>query len=716
MRCPHCRHANREGARCCDACGVALEESRACSRCGSPNSPGEPCCEACGASLFAAGSDPPRVADARAYTPRHLVEHVLTTRAALEGERKHVTVLFADIADSMSLAEGLDPEEWHGILDRVFDILARTVHRFEGTINQFTGDGVMAIFGAPVAHEDHARRACHAALASMEELEAYGHGLRERGLMLAARMGLNSGDVVVGKIGDDLRMDYTAQGHSVGLAARAERLAAPGTVLITEHTARLVEGFFAFADRGIRAMKGVSAPVRVFELQGIGPLRTRLDASARRGLSRLVGREAEIAWLDDILSRSVESGGQVVGVVGDAGVGKSRLCREFTERCRARGIAVYEAHCPAHGATVPWLAMREFVRSCLGLAGGEDPGAVRRAAEGLGADFADDVPPVLELLGIGGRAAPIPAAPPLAERAGAFLRRFVRARSARQGMLVLFDDLHWIDPASDAAMPALVSAVRDTRAVLVANFRPEYHPAWIGGSHYHQIALSPLGAAAARELLLDLLGPDVSLGGLSDRIRERTAGNPFFTEEVVQALAAGGTLAGERGAYRLTGPIETLALPVTVQSLLAARIDRLGEAAKQVLEAASVIGQEIDEPLLAAIADLGESDLGAALRELTAGEFLRPLPSAGSAYTFKHPLMREVAYRSQLAARRARLHAAVAGALEKLRPDRLGEQAALIAYHWEVSGMRFEAARWKRRAALRVANIKLRGQGRKKTP
>src|SRR5207249_5434227 len=251
---------------------------------------------------------------------------------ALEGERKQVSVLFADLVDSMRLAEGLDAEDWHRILDHVFEILTAEVHRFEGTINQFTGDGVMALFGAPIAHEDHARRACHAALSAMEELRAYASTLRARGLELSVRMGLNSGEVVVGKIGDDLRMDYTAQGHCVGLAARLEQLATPGTVLLTEHTARLIEGFFTLVDVGPRTLKGASTEVRIFELRGIGPLRTRLDTASLRGLSRLIGREAELIWLDGILSRSIESNGQVIGVVGDAGVGKSRLCLEFIER------------------------------------------------------------------------------------------------------------------------------------------------------------------------------------------------------------------------------------------------------------------------------------------------------------------------------------------------------------------------------------------------
>jgi class 3 adenylate cyclase len=718
MRCPHCRHENRESARFCEACGAALGHASACPRCGTLNPPGQSSCEACGASLSAAAGAPTRARDARAYTPPHLADKILTTRAALEGERKQVTVLFADVVDSMQLAEGLDPEEWHRILDRVFEILTRAVHRFEGTVNQFTGDGVMALFGAPVAHEDHARRACHAALAAMDSLRAYANALRARGLELAVRMGLNSGDVVVGKIGDDLRMDYTAQGHCVGLAARAERSAAPSTVLLTEHTARLVEGFFALADRGIRAMKGVSAPVRVFELRGIGPLRTRLDASSLRGFSRLIGREAELAWLDGVLTRAIESNGQVVGVVGDAGVGKSRLCLEFVGRCRARGVAVYEVHCPSHGATVPWLAIRDLLRSYFGLTGGEEAEAIRRDVRrqllALDRGFGDAVPLVFEVLGVGDPAGPEHPPQSVASRLAGFLRRFVRLRSAREPVAVLLDDAHWIDPASDELVREIAASTRETRTLLLANFRPEYRPMWIGGSHYQQLALAPLGDAASRELLRDLLGSDGSLGALAEHIRERTGGNPFFTEEVVQALAVSGSLAGERGAYRLAAPIDAIALPATVQSLLAARIDRLGERAKHVLQTAAVIGQEFDEPLLAEVTGLGDDDLGAALGGLEEGEFLRLLTlSLRPAYAFKHPLVREVAYRSQLNDRRARVHAAVATALEKLRADRLGEYASLIAHHWEASGMRFEAARWKRRAALKVANIKLRGRGRR---
>ena len=713
MRCPHCRHETRELARFCGACGASLESSIACPRCTALNPRGQKFCDSCGESLSPAVGAPVTPRDARAYTPRHLADKILTTRDALEGERKQVSVLFADLVDSMRLAEGLDAEDWHRILDHVFEILTAEVHRFEGTINQFTGDGVMALFGAPLAHEDHARRACHAALSAMEELRAYADTLRPDGLELSVRMGINSGEVVVGKIGDDLRMDYTAQGHCVGLAARMEQMAAPGTVLLTETTARLVEGFFALADAGLRSTKGVSAPIRVFELRGIGPSRTRLDAAGLRGLSRLIGRDEELSWLDGILSRSIGSDGQVVGVVGEAGVGKSRLCLEFVQRCRARGVAVYEVHCPTHGATVPWLAIRDLLRSYLGLAQGDGVEAIRRSVAqqlpALDAGFGDAVPLVLEVLGVSDAATPSHL-PRATSQLAAFMRRFFRLRSTNQPGMVLVDDAHWMDRASDDLVGEIAASVRGTRTLLLANFRPEYRPAWIGGSHYHQLALSPLGAEASRELLHDLLGSDSSLGELSARILERTGGNPFFTEEVVQALAASGSLVGARGAYRLTAPIDALALPATVQALLAARIDRLGEPAKRLLQSAAVIGKQFDEALLREVCGLvDEHDLDAALRALQEEEFLRLVTlSPQPEYTFKHPLMGDVAYRSQLGERRAQLHAAVATALEKLKADRLGEYASLIAHHWGASGMRFEAARWKRRAALRVASIKVR--------
>jgi class 3 adenylate cyclase len=692
---------------------VSLVATDPCGRCGAVNPAGHRFCDGCGERIVAA-----RVSGherALPSTPPHLAEKIRRGRV-LEGERKLVTVLFADVVQSMELAERVDAEEWHRVLDRFFQILAAGVHRFEGTIDHFTGDGIMALFGAPIAHEDHARRGCHAALDLVAALGEFASALGSRGLAFAVRIGINSGEVVLGRIGDDLDVEYTALGHTVGLAARMEQLAAPGTIYLTEHTARLVDGFFTLRDRGTPVMKGVTTPVRVYELVGPGPHRTRLDASRRRGFSRLVGREAELARIWRLLEQAIAGDGQVAGVVGDAGVGKSRVCLEFVERCRAQGIAVHEAHCPAHGA-VPLLPIRELLQSLLALDPDEaDAGlraSVRDRLAALDAGLADALPAALELLGV---ADDTVARGPVADREEAlfaFVRRVVAVLGASDPLVLLIDDAHWIDGASDAILRVVAGAIRGTRMLLLANFRAGWEASWMTGADGLLVPLAPLGQVAAQALVAELLGADPSITSLVEPICERTGGNPFFIEEVVQALAAAGTLAGRAGAYRLAAPPETLAIPATVQSLLAARIDRLGTETRTVLQIAAVIGKQFDEALLEAIAGLDGRTLRAALTALGEDEFVHELPGHPQArYAFRHPLTQEVAYHSQLGERRARLHGAVAAALERLRADRLGEHAELIAHHWEAAGMRYEAVRWRRRAALRVSSIRVAGRGR----
>jgi len=383
MHCDACGFENPEGMRFCGACGIALPI--ACGACGLGNPAGFKFCGSCGAPLAESGQSrvqsphsnaapvahsslPARPSSPASYTPKHLAEKILASRSAVEGERKRVTVLFADVKGSMDLAEQLDPEEWHRIMDRFFQILTDGVHRFEGTVNQYTGDGIMALFGAPIAHEDHAQRACYAALHLRDELRRYADELRvERALNFSVRMGLNSGEVIVGTIGDDLRMDYTAQGHTVGLASRMEQLAESGKVLLTEHTAKLVSGYLALRDLGRSRVKGVSEPLGIFELEGVGPLRTRLDVSRTRGFSRFVGRANEMAVLEGALERAHAGQGQVIGVVAEPGTGKSRLCYEFLQRCRSRGVDVYEAHAVPHGKAVPLLLILELTRAYLGI-------------------------------------------------------------------------------------------------------------------------------------------------------------------------------------------------------------------------------------------------------------------------------------------------------------------------------------------------------------
>jgi class 3 adenylate cyclase/broad specificity phosphatase PhoE len=647
----------------------------------------------------------------RDYTPKHLADKILQSKSALEGERKQVTVLFADVKGSMEISEQIDPEEWHGIMDRFFQILTEGVHRFEGTVNQYTGDGIMALFGAPIAHEDHARRGCYTALRLRDEVREYADELRvERGLNFGVRIGLNSGEVVVGKIGDDLRMDYTAQGHTVGLAQRMEQLAESGRICLSEHTAHLAEGYFALRDLGASRIKGVGEPLHVYELEGVGPMQTRLDVSRSRGFSRFVGRADELATLEATLERAVAGDGQVVGVVAEAGVGKSRLCFELAERCRARGIPVVEAHAVAHGKRVPFLPLLELLRSTFQIAQGDSEEAARRKIAGtlllLDREFDEALPLLFEFLDVGDPERRPPRMDPEARQRALFgiVRRIVQAQSAREPGVILIEDLHWIDGGSEAFLESLVGTLTGIPTLLLLNFRPEYHAAWMQKSYYQQLPLLPLAAEAIRELLLDLLGSDASLEGLADLIHERTAGNPFFIEEVVQSLSEGGSLEGSRGTYRLVAPVEELAVPATVQAALAARIDRLAEREKQVLQTASVIGKKFGEAVLERIADLPAIDLGEALHRLIGAEFLyEDALYPRVEYAFKHPLTQEVAYHSQLGERRARVHEAVARAIEELGSEQRGENAALIAHHWESAGDALEAARWHRRAGVWAA-------------
>src|SRR6266542_2595730 len=502
-------------------------------------------------------------------------------------------------------------------------------------------------------------------------------------------------------------MDYTAQGHTVGLAARMEQIAQAGSVYLTDDTAKLVSGFFALRDLGRLEVKGAQTPVHVYELTGLGTLRTKLEVSRARGFSRFVGRDEETASLEAALGQALAGNAQIVRVVADAGVGKSRLCYEFAERCRSKGIAVYEGHAAAHGKAIPFLTLLEYLRGYFGV-GQQDPAlAAREKIAGkillLDPELTEALPLLFDLLGVSDPQRPTPQMAPEARQRQLFasMRRLTHAQSRREPTVSLIEDLHWIDRGSEAFLENLVEALPGTRSLLVVNFRPEYHAAWMQRSYYQQLPLTPLTSEAINALLRDLVGADASVRTLPDLIRERTGGNPFFIEEVVQALVEDGSLVGVKGAYKLVKPIEKVAVPPTVQAVLAARIDRLESREKHLLQTAAVIGKKFAEPVLKHIAELPEAVLPESLGKLAAAEFIYEealYPQAE--YAFKHPLTQEVAYRSQLGERRSRTHAAVARAIAELYPEQLDEHAALLAHHWELAGEKVRAAEWHRRAAL----------------
>jgi class 3 adenylate cyclase/tetratricopeptide (TPR) repeat protein len=625
-----------------------------------------------------------------------------------DGERKQVTVLFADVSGSMDLAEQQDPEEWRKIMQRFFSTLADAVTKFEGTVDKFTGDGIMAIFGAPIAHEDHARRACYAALQMLDDVSEYAGELRRsKGLNFSTRIGLNSGEVVAGAIGSGAEGEYTAIGHTVGLAQRMEALAEPGRAYLTESTAELARGFMELEDLGEFEIKGASRPVRVFELAGIGSARSRLDLSRARGFSRFVGRTGEMAALDAALAEAERGDGAAVGIVAEPGIGKSRLCHEFVEGCRERGIEVFECQAQAHARSIPFMPVLQMLRSYFGILDSDPERIVREKIAGrtllLDPAFAEELPLLFDFLGVPDPERPLPQLS--AEARHRALRgavcRLVRAPGRHETMVALVEDLHWMDEGSATLLGELISSVEGTQTLAIVNFRPEYSAEWAGAPAYRSLALEPLGAADTREMLRDLAGDDPSLDGLGDLIHERTAGNPFFIEEIVRALAEAGNLEGERGAYRLARPVEEVVVPASVQTVLAARIDRLSPTAKRLLQAISVAGKEVNERALEMVSGLSEADdCDAALAELISGGFLYEAELYPErVFAFRHPLTREVAYGTQLAEQRAVTHAATARALIELNPDRYDELAALIADHMEEGGETLEAARWSARAA-----------------
>ncbi len=632
---------------------------------------------------------------------------VVTQPRTDDAERKQVTVLFADVNGSMDLAEQQDPEEWRKIMQRFFSLLADAVTEFEGTVDKFTGDGIMAVFGAPVAHEDHAQRACYAALRMLEKTAEYAAELRRaQGLNFSARIGVNSGEVVAGAIGGG-DGDYTAIGHTVGLAQRMEALAEPGRAYLTEHTAALATGFLECDDLGEFEIKGASRPIRVFRLEGVGAARSRLDLSRDRGFSRFVGREAEMRELWLALERAQAGEGGGIGIVAEPGTGKSRLCHEFAERCRAEGLEVFEAQAQSHGTSSPYLPVLQMLRSFFGI-GDRDPDQLAREriagrALLLDPELSAELPLLFDFLGVPepDRSTPVLSAEARQRALTDVVCRIVNAPTRRKTLVLVIEDLHWIDAGSEAMLASLLEAISATNTLVVVNHRPEYTPSWSEAPVYARLTLAPLEPAHTGELLRDLAGTDPSLDGLDEPIHERTQGNPFFVEEIVRELAESDHLQGEPGAYRLVRPIDDARVPVTVQAVLGARIDRLDPEAKQLLQVASVVGKEIGAEALGLTAGLEQEQIDSALRDLVGAGFLYEAELyPRRVLAFRHPLTREVAYGTQLADGRARTHAAAARATIKLEPERLDELAPLIAAHMEAGEELREAARWSARAAF----------------
>ena len=686
MKCPRCQHENPVGMKFCGECGARLET--ACSACGAVNPPGNKFCGQCGAALVQAIA-PTKFASPDAYTPKHLAEKILTSKSALEGERKQVTVLFADMKGSMELLADRDPEEARKFLDPVIEHMMEAVHRFEGTVNKVMGDGIMALFGAPLAHEDHAVRACYAALRMQESVRRHAAEVRRtEGVSIHIRIGLNSGAVVMRSIGNDLQMDYSAIGQTVHLASRLEQMATPGTTMLAADSLRLAEGYVQVKPIGPVHVKGMAEPVEAYELAGAGAARTRLQAAATRGLTRFVGRDAEIETLRQALEHSRAGHGQVVAVVGEAGVGKSRLFYEFTHSHRAVDWLIVESGSVSYGKATPYLPLIDLLKAYFKIQDRDNQREIREKVTGklltLDETLKSTLPALLSLLDVAVDDDAWQGLDPAERRRRTLeaIKRILLRESQVQPLLMVFEDLHWIDSETQAFLDNLIESVPTARFLLLVNYRPEYQHGWGSKTYYSQIRIDPLPPASAMEVLGALLGNDRALMPLKDLLIARTEGTPFFLEESVRTLVEMNVVGGERGNYRLVKPIESIQVPVSVQAVLAARIDRLTLEAKQLLQCASVIGKDFPFALLQAVAELPEENLRREIAHLQAAEFIyetRLFPDLE--YTFKHALTHDVAYGSLLQDRRRTLHAQIVEAIEKLYSDRLIEQVERLAHH-----------------------------------
>jgi class 3 adenylate cyclase/tetratricopeptide (TPR) repeat protein len=657
MRCPRCEHECAEGHKFCGQCGAKL-----------PHSPAMPAFRS-----------------AESYTPGHLARKILTARAALEGERKQVTILFADLKDSMELLADRDPEEARTILDPVLERMMEAIHLYEGTVNQVMGDGIMAIFGAPLAHEDHAVRACLAALRMQESVGQYADAVRRAaGVPIQIRVGMNSGEVVVRAIRNDLHMDYSAVGQTTHLAARMEQLATPGAIVLTEYTLRLVEGYVRVRPLGPTRLKGLDAPLAVYQVLGASPLRSRFQATVARGLGRFVGRHEELEQLRKDLERTL-SEGRVVALAGEPGVGKSRLALEVGRAAWAKRWRLLETGAAPYSKATPFTPIIGLLKTYFAIEEGDDDRTIReKVGRTLAPSLARAAPALLALLNV-----PLHDPewleldpPERRRRTLDAAQALLVEESTIQPLLLVFEDLQWIDSETQALLDSLVDILPTMRVLLLVTYRPEYQHAWANKPAYTQLRVDPLIPDSAAELLDALVGTHPELNALRALLINRAEGNPFYLEESVRTLVETRMLAGERGAYRLAGSFVDVPVPTTVRAVLAARVDRLATEDKHLLQSAAAIGHDVPLALLGTVTRLDEKTVRQGLARLQDAGFLyeagaTPEPQ----YTFKHALTQEVAYGALLHEQCRVLDERIVEAMERVYSGRLGEKMGRLAHH-----------------------------------
>ncbi|WP_201703801.1 AAA family ATPase [Paraburkholderia kirstenboschensis] len=714
MRCMKCGFENAVAASFCEQCGASL--ARICPKCGHELSPSAQFCRACGTPV---GRSPPPIH----YTPPHLAERILAEHAALKargetaGERKSVTVLFADLADSTALIRDLDPEDAHRLITPVVELMMGAVHHYEGYVAKSLGDGILALFGAPIAHEDHTQRALYAALRMQDEMRRHSNRFRlQPGIPLQIRVGINTGEVVVRSIRkDDLHTEYEPVGYTIHVAFRMQTIAAPSSILVSESSYKLAKGYFEFKALENTHVKGIPEPLAVYEVLGPGALRTRLQVAARLGLAQFVGRQTELGQLHHALEQATAGRGQIVALVGEAGVGKSRLLHEFKERSH-RGRLVLETFAVPHGKAFPYLPLIELLRNYFQITSQDDDRRCREKVTDkvltLERSLENLLPYLLYLLGISEPGSALAEMDSQIRRGRTFdaITRLLVRESLNQPIELLVEDLQWLDSETQAFLAFLVDRVASVRMLLLMNYRPEYEHGWGQKSYCTQLRLDALDQVEAPRLLMSLLGDDLSLSPLKQLILEKTDGNPFFMEEIVQTLAEEKLLLGPPGRYRIETTPTTLHMPTTVQGVLAARMDRLPTEEKALLQTLAVVGKESPWRLIHAVVGQSEDELRRLLCHLQAAEFIYERSTfRGEEYSFKHALTQEVAGNSLLAEQRSVLHERTAQAIESIFHRRLKDYCSELAHHYSLSGNTPKAVEYLhcagRQAFQRSANL-----------
>jgi predicted ATPase/class 3 adenylate cyclase len=688
MKCRYCKADNPDKRKYCRECGARL--LLLCSECDYENVPGDKFCGGCGRHLRITEKGlSTDYSQPQTYTPEPLAEKILTARDSIEGERKLVTVLFADVVDYTSMSENLDPEEIHQIMEGCFRVLVDEIHRCEGAIDKFTGDGVMALFGAPLAHEDHAQRACHAALSIQKAIGEYGEKVRKDcGVEFRMRVGLNSGPVIVGTIGDDLRMDYTAIGDTTNLASRMESMAAPGTVRVSENTHRLARDYFQFQALGKLPVKGKEEPQEAYELVRPSEAETRIQAAAAKGLTRFVGRKSQLQTLREAFDQACSGSGQVLGIVGEAGVGKSRLLLELKNLLQDEEATCLEGRCLHFGGTMPYLPILDIVKSYFHIQEEEREYLIkkklRERLSRLGAKLLTSLPSFHELLSLQVEEEKYLQVDPQQRRQQTFeaIRDLCIRESEVRPLVVAVEDLHWIDKTSQEFLDYLIGWLAKSRILLILLYRPEYTHTWGSKSYYTQIGLAQMSTRTSAELVQAVLEEGEVAPELRKLILGRAGGNPLFVEELTQSLLENGSIHREDDQYVLARKASEIQVPDTIHGIIAARIDRLEESLKRIMQVASVIGREFAYRILQTITGMRE-DLKGSLLNLQGLEFIyekQLFPELE--YIFKHALTQEVAYNSLLSKRRRELHGKIGLAIETIYANRLEEFYEFLAYHY----------------------------------